>query len=131
MLAGNYSGSMSGSISGCVDPTGNDPAFRGRYGLTVSQVGDASATLVFSFVDTTHNGIICTATGPLTHLGRLYQLAGTLACVGPGQDNNPHPATIDSFHPTGQGIEGKITSPNFGGGCTGTLHFSAVLNVNN
>jgi hypothetical protein len=23
--------SMSGAISGCVDPTANDPAFRGRY----------------------------------------------------------------------------------------------------
>jgi len=130
-FSGNYSGSMSGSISGCADPTANDPAFRGRYGLTVTQAGDASAMLVFTFVDTNHNGIVCTGSGPLTHLGRLYQMVGNLACTGPGQDGIARPATIDSLHPTGQGIEGKITSPNFGGGCTGTLHFAAVLNVNN
>ena len=44
--------------------------------------------------------------------------------------NNPRTATIDSLHPTGQGIEGKLTA-NFGGGCTGVLHFAAVFNVNN
>jgi hypothetical protein len=131
VLAGNYSGSMSGAISGCSDPTGNDPAFRARYGLVVTQAGDASATLVFTFVDTNHNGIACTVTGPLTHFGRLYQMPGTIACTGPGQDGIAHPMTIDSFHPTGQGIEGKISSTNFGGGCNGTLHFAAVLNVNN
>ena len=130
-MAGNYSGSMAGSISGCTNPTDNDPMFRGRYGLSVTQVGDTSATLTFTFVDTNHNGIVCTGSGPLTHLGRIYQMAGTLACTGPGQDGIARPATIDSFHPTGQGIEGKITSPNFGGGCTGSLHFSAVHNVNN
>jgi hypothetical protein len=131
VMGGNYSGSMAGSISGCIDPSGNDPAFRARYGLSVTQAGDTSATLTFTFVDTNHNGIVCTGSGPLTHLGRLYQMAGTLACTGPGQDGIARPATIDSFHPTGQGIEGKITSPNFGGGCTGTLHFAAVKNVNN
>jgi hypothetical protein len=130
VLSGNYSGSMSGSISGCTDLTSNDPAFRGRYHLDVTQVGDASATLVFTFVDTNHNGIVCTGSGPLTHLGRLYQMAGTLACTGPGQDGVPRPLTIDSFHPTGQGIEGKVTA-SAAGACSASLHFSAVLNVNN
>ena len=129
-MAGNYSGSMSGSISGCSDPASNDPAFRGRYGLVVTQVDDQSATLVFNFVDSTHNGVVCTATGPLTHYGRIYQMANsTLVCTGPGEDATPEPATIDSFHPTGQGIEGRLRSS--GGGCTTSLHFAAVLNVNN
>lgn len=74
-MAGNYSGSMSGSISGCSDPAGNDAAFRGRYGLVASQAGDASATLMFTFVDTVHTGTVCTVSGPLIHLGRLYQMA--------------------------------------------------------
>jgi hypothetical protein len=132
VFSGNYSGSMSGAINGCTDPTANDPAFRGRYGLVVTQTGDTSATLVFSFVDTTHNGIVCTATGPLTHLGRLYQMAGTLACTGSGQDGVARPMAVESFHPTGQGIEGRIAA-NFGagGGCNASLHFAAVLNVNN
>jgi hypothetical protein len=130
VLAGNYSGSMSGSITGCTDPMGNDPAFRARYGLTVAQVADQSATLIFAFVDNNHNGVVCTVSGPLTHLGRLYQMAGTLACTGPGQDGIPRPATIDSFHPTGQGIEGKLTA-GAAGNCSASLHFAAVLNVNN
>ena len=39
--------------------------------------------------------------------------------------------TIDGLHPTGQGIEGKISVPNTGDGCVASLHFAAVLNVNN
>jgi hypothetical protein len=130
VLSGDYSGSMAGSISGCTDPARNDPAFRGRYGLAVTQVADQSATLTFTFVDMNHSGIVCTLSGPLTHLGRLYQMAGTLACTGPGQDGVPRPVTIDSFHPTGQGIEGKLTTTT-AGACTASLHFAALLNVNN
>jgi len=133
-MAGNYSGSMAGSVSGCTDPNDprTDPMFRARYGLTVGQSGDASATLVFTFVDTTHAGIVCTATGPLTHFGRLYQMGPgtTLTCTGPGQDGKTRVLTIDSLHPTGQGIEGKLTG-DVGGGCTASLHFAAVLTVNN
>jgi hypothetical protein len=129
-LAGNYSGSMAGSISGCNDPADNDAAFRARYGLAVAQVGDAAATLTFTFVDMNHSGIVCTVSGPLTHLGRLYQLNGQLSCTGPGQSPGVAAVTINSLHPTGQGIEGHLTG-GAGSGCTGSLHFSAVLNVNN
>ncbi len=129
-MSGNYSGSMSGAISACSDPANNDPAFRGRYTLVVTQAGDASATLMFTFVDTAHTGMVCTVSGPLTHLGRLYQMAGTLACTGPGQDGVVRPATIDSLHPTGQGIEGRMTAVP-ANGCVASLHFAAVLNVNN
>ena len=130
VFAGDYSGSMSGSISGCTDPAQNDPAFRGRYGLAVTQVGDTSATLTFSFADVNHSGIVCTVSGPLTHLGRLYQLNAQLSCTGPGQGGNPHSVTIDSLHPTGQGIEGHLTGST-GGGCAVSLHFAAVHAVNN
>jgi len=129
-LAGNYSGSMAGSVTGCLNPANNDAAFRGRYGLAVSQVGDTFATLIFTFVDQTHSGIVCTVAGPLDHLGRLYQLDGQLSCTGPGQGGGASPVTIDSFHPTGQGIEGHLTG-NAVNGCTASLHFSAVQNVNN
>jgi len=130
VFSGNYSGSMAGSISGCMDPNGNDPAFRARYGLAVAQNGDQSATLIFTFVDQTHSGIVCSVTGPLTHLGRLYQLNGQLSCTGPGASPVPSPVRIDSLHPTGQGIEGHLTGSG-GGGCAVSLHFAAVQNVNN
>ena len=66
--------------------------------------------------------------GPLTHLGRLYKLAnGTFTCAGQGITPTPAPATIDSYHPTGQGIEGRLTT-TMGDGCNLSLHFAAVLN---
>ena len=100
---------------------------RGRYNLAVTQVADASAALTFTFVDNVYNGLVCTLAGPLTHLGRLYQMNGQSSCTGPGIDTGMHSATIDSLHPTGQGIEGKWTG-FVGGGCMATLHFVAVLN---
>lgn len=130
VFGGNYSGSMAGSVTGCLDPGANDAAFRARYGLAVSQVGDTFATLIFTFVDQTHSGIVCTVTGPLNHLGRLYQLNGALSCTGPAVSFASAPVTIDSFHPTGQGIEGHLTGSG-GNGCIASLHFSAVQNVNN
>jgi hypothetical protein len=130
VLSGNYSGSMSGSISGCAEPGNNDPAFRARYGLAASQVADASLTLTFTFVDALHNGIVCTLSGPLTHFGRVYQLNAQLSCTGPGQDGAAHAVTVDALHPTGQGIEGHLGGA-VAAGCTASLHFAAVRNVNN
>jgi hypothetical protein len=130
VLSGNYSGSMSGAITQCNDPAAVDNAFRGRYVLGATQSGDASASLTFTFVDQTHSGIVCTVSGPLNHVGRLYQLNGSISCTGPGQSGNAHPVTIDALHPTGQGIEGYLNGQT-GGGCLSSLHFSAVLNVNN
>jgi len=125
-MAGNYSGSMAGSVSGCTDPNNNNPQWRGRYVLTVSQSGDASATATFNFVDNVNNGLVCTVSGPLTHLGRLYQLNGQMTCTGPNGFPGTPSVTIDALHPTGQGIEGKL-SGNTGGGCAAVLHFSAVF----
>ena len=135
---GTFSGSATGNISGCTNPASNDPALRARFDLTVTTGGDPTeattrtATLKLTFVDTLHSGLVCTVTGPLTHFGRLYQMAGatTIACTGLGTDGTARPATIDSFHPTGQGVEGKLVG-NFGGGCTGTIRFAAVFNTNN
>ena len=127
-MAANYSGSMAGAITGCNDPTRNDPAFRARYGLTVEQIGDQSASLTFTFVDTAHSGIVCTVTGPLSHFGRLYEMAATLTCTG-ATNVGPIAVTIEALHPTGQGIEGHLKGAT-GGGCTSSLHFSAVGAVN-
>jgi hypothetical protein len=126
VMGGNYSGSMSGSITGCNNPASNDPAFRGRYGLAVTQTGDDSATLTFTFTDANHAGIVCSVSGPLTHFGRLYQMANVALNCTTGNSFG----TLDALHPTGQGIEGQWTSHD-GGGCNVSLHFSAVLNVNN
>lgn len=126
-LAGNYSGSMSGTVSGCADPADNEAHFRARYGLTVTQTADAASTLTFTFVDTEHAGLVCAMGGSLTHLGRLYKLNGQFSCTAPGEIIPPAAGTIDSYHPTGQGIEGRLTS-TLADGCKLSLRFAAVLN---
>ena len=132
-MAGVYSGSMSGAVSGCANGKGNDPAFRGRYVVDVAQNGDATAALTFTFVDGNHTGIVCTVSGALAHFGRLYQVPGaSLTCTGPGQDGLAHPVAVNGLHPTGQGIEGRLTADGtLNNGCSASLHFAAVLNVNN
>ena len=128
VLAGNYSGSIAGQIAGCTDPAGNTSTFRGRYNLAVTQVADQSAKLTFTFVDTANNGIVCTLEGPLTHLGRLYQIADAqYRCTSPGGRPTIATVTINSLHPTGQGIEGRWAG-TVDGGCQVSMHFAAVVN---
>src|SRR5574340_284444 len=117
VMSGSYSGAVSGSITACADPTKNQPSVRADANLTVVQTGDESATLTFTFTDPGHIGVVCTVSGPLAHLGRVYQLNGQGACGG-----STHPVTIDGLHPTGQGIEGHLTG-SIVGGCAGSLHF--------
>ena len=129
ILSGNYSGAGSGTINSCPNPGQNEPVYRSRFDATVTQNGDQSATLVFTFVDAAHTGLVCTLTGSLTHLGRLYQLNGQSSCTVNGVPAGAVQAvTIDAFHPTAHGIEGHITAID---GCTASVHFSAVLNTNN
>ncbi len=123
VLGGNYSGSISGSVTGCANAADNKPTVRGRYNLAVSQVGDTSATLTFTFLD----GIVCTLSGPLTHIGGLYRMAGAqYACTGQGITPGVTSATVERFHSTQQGIEGRWTAT--AGGCTETIRFAAVNN---
>jgi hypothetical protein len=123
VLTGNYWGSIAGKVTGCTDPVNNKSNARGRYSLEVTQLADASATLTFTFLD----GKVCTLSGPLTHLGRLYQMANAqYSCTETVFSAGAVTATIDSFHPTGQGIEGRWTAST-SNGCIESIHFSAVL----
>lgn len=129
VLPGNYSGSVSGTQAGCTDPSMNDPKFRGRYNLAVTQTGDTAAAMTVSFVDTQNNGVVCTIQGDLTHFGRLYKMANAqLTCKEPGATTGETTTVaIESLHPTGQGIEFRVNGPT-GGGCVSSLRFAAVLN---
>jgi hypothetical protein len=123
VLRGDYSGSLSGTVAGCSDPGNNKPAVRGRYNLTVVQVGDTSASLTFAFVD----GMVCTLSGQLAHLGALYRIANAqYACTGQGITPGMTTANVERFHSTQQGIEGRWTAT--AGGCTETIRFAAVEN---
>jgi len=125
VMSGNYSGAGEGSINNCSNPGQNEPVYRSRFDATVTQSGDQSATLVFTFVDPAHNGLVCTLSGPLTHTGRLYQLNGQSSCTANGAPvGQVQAVTIDALHPTGHGIEGHITAIQ---GCMASVHFAAVL----
>jgi len=125
-MNGNYSGSISGSVSGCPNPANNDPAIRARYALGVTQIADTSATLTFTFVDNVYSGNVCTLSGPLTHLGRLYRIpTAQYTCTGP-LTNYSATATVEALSPTGEGIEGEFTANV--AGCAQSIHFAAVKN---
>jgi hypothetical protein len=64
--------------------------------------------------------------GPLTHFGRIYKMSNAqFSCTG--ADAPPAATvTIDGLHPTGQGIEGRMTGNV--GGCAISMRFAAVLN---
>jgi hypothetical protein len=127
VLSGNYSGSSAGKVTTCNNAAGNLAVVRTRYNLAVTQTADDSATLTFTFVDSVYSGTVCTLSGPLTHLGRLYQMKDAqYSCTGPGFSAGPVTATIDSLHPTGQGIEGRWTAVTTDG-CTQSMRFAAVL----
>jgi hypothetical protein len=126
-LTGNYSGSMSGSVTGCTNPANNKSPVRGRFGLAITQVGDQSATLTFSFVDDTYNGNVCTLSGALTHFGAVYRMADAqYSCTGQGITPGTTSATVERFHGTQQGVEGRWTAS--AGGCTQSIRFAAVEN---
>lgn len=124
MLAGNYSGSLSGSVTGCMNPAQNVPSLTYRFNLAVSQVADQSATLAFTIVDPNNvvNNAVCTLSGALTHAGRLYQIANAAyQCPISGATQ----ANMKNLGQTNQGIEGHWVAAD-GGGCTESIHFDAV-----
>jgi hypothetical protein len=123
VLAGDYSGSLTGSVTGCTDPANNKSTVRGRYNLAVSQGGDTSASLTFTFVD----GMVCTLSGQMSHFGALYRMANAqYGCTGQGITPGVTSATVERFHATQQGIEGRWTAT--AGGCTESIRFAAVEN---
>jgi hypothetical protein len=127
-LSGTYSGSIAGSVSSCTDPASNT-GVNARFNLILVQVGDVSATLTFNFVDTAHNGIVCTLSGPLTHYGGVYTIpSAQYSCSGAGfSPGGIVSASVNLLDQTGQGVEGKWTAST-SAGCSQAIRYSAVSN---
>jgi hypothetical protein len=74
--------------------------------------------------------MVCTLNGPLTHFGELYTISpANYGCSGGPGAFSPGgivSAAIQSFHQTGQGIEGHRTAST-SSGCSQSIHFAAVL----
>ena len=127
-MSGNYSGSVAGSVTDCTNPANNVASLAGRFNLALSQSGDASAALTFTFVDNTYTGTVCTLSGPLTHYGLLYTMpSAQYSCTGSGfSPGTIVSATIDSLHEAGQGVEGRLTATTTAG-CSQSIRFASVL----
>ena len=124
VLSGNYSGSFSGSIGGCTNPANNVASFNGRFNLTVTQVANTSATFVFNITASNEIPVnaVCTLSGAITQGGLLYSMPNaSYSCpLSPATQ-----AIVNNFRVSGQGIEGRWHADD-GGGCTESVHFSAV-----
>ena len=127
-LSGTYSGSIAGSVSSCGNAANNGNV-SARFNLNLVQVGDASATLTFNFVDTAHSGMVCTLNGPLTHYGGVYTITDAqYACSAAGfSAGSIVSAALNLLDQTGQGVEGKWTATT-SVGCSQTIRFAAVSN---
>ena len=129
VLGESYTGSVVGTDQSCTNPAHDDNAITGRFNLTVVQNAHASATLTFTFVDTTYSGMVCSWSGPLNHMGAsVSALSGDVQlCTMQGFSTGAvTSASIESFHPTGQGVEGRWVV-NKSTGCVETIHFAGVL----
>ena len=127
-LSGTYSGSVAGSVSSCANAASNT-GVNARFNLTLTQVGDVSATLTFTFVDTAHNGMVCTLSGPLTHYGGLYTITNAqYSCSGAGfSPGGVVSASVNLLSQSGQGVEGKWTATT-SAGCSQAIRFASVSN---
>ena len=124
VLSGSYSGSLSGSTTGCNNPANNRASFNGRFNLTVTQVDNTSATFTFTIteVNGTPANAVCTVSGPILQGGLLYTMpVGSYSCPL----STATQLIINNFRVSGQGIEGRWHGDD-GGGCTESVHFSAV-----
>jgi len=126
VVEGSYSGSLAGKVTGCANAGNNRSNLRARYNLEVVRSAEGSVTLTFTFVDATYAGMVCTLQGALSQLGRLYRVGDAqYGCTGTGLSPGAAIATLESLHPTGQGVEGRWTAST-DDGCKESMHFSAV-----
>jgi hypothetical protein len=118
-IGGLYTGGESGVYSSCSSSSQNGP-YIDRYDLTVTQQTSNGVSLSFNYV----SGLVCTFTGSLQQFGQLYSVPNaTYVC----SDGLSTAASLSEIKATGQGVEGKFSVPNVGGGCRLNGQFSAVL----
>jgi hypothetical protein len=117
-LGGNYSGGQTGAYSGASCGLGG---YTDHYDLQVTQPGDGTVTLQFSYLDSNMN---CTMSGTLQQVGLLYSVPNATYSCSTGLNTN---ASMSEIKATSLGIEGRFAAPSVGGGCREDANFSAVL----
>jgi len=118
-IGGIYTGGESGVYSSCSSNPQNGP-YIDRYDLSVTQQTGGNVSLFFNYV----SGLGCTFTGSLQQFGQLYSVPNATYVCSDGLNTT---ASLSEVKATGQGIEGKFSSTNVGGGCRLDGQFAAVL----
>jgi hypothetical protein len=118
-IGGIYTGGESGVYSSCSANPQNG-SYIDRYDLSVTQNTGGNVSFFFNYV----GGLSCTFTGSLQQFGQLFLVPNATYVCSDGLSTT---ATMSEVKATGQGIEGKFSVPNAGGGCRLNGQFSAVL----
>lgn len=119
-LGGVYTGGETGTYSGNMCTLG---PYEDQYDLTVTQPGDGSVKMVFSYL----SNLTCTFSGTLVQQGQLYAIPHASYVCSDGLSTT---ANMDEVKATAQGIEGTYFAQSAGGGCSEQASFSAVFNPN-
>src|SRR5262249_3203812 len=116
-LGGDYNGGQSGAYSGSGCGLG---AYKDYFDLQLTQLGDNSATFVFSYL----SGLTCTLSGTLQQTGMLYSIPNATYVCSDGVNTT---ASLTQIKATSLGVEGVLAAPSVGGGCREDATFSGVL----
>jgi hypothetical protein len=119
-IAGSYIGRQAGAYSG--GSCGSAGPYTDTYDLTVTQSTDGSVAFSFYYYGLQET---CTLAGALTSYGQLYTVqAATYKC----EDGLNTTATLSEIKATSLGIEGRLSAPSIGGGCSEAAVFGGPLN---
>lgn len=116
-VAGNYIGGQAGAYTGCTSSP--DALYSDTFKLQISQSAGI-ASLSFSYDGLNQS---CTISGNLTQNASNHAISSATYKCDDGLNTG---ASLNDLKITAQGIEGRFSAPNVGGGCREDARFSAV-----
>ncbi len=119
-VSGAYTGGQSGAYTGCTNSADNS-LYTDTFSVQISQSG--STTNLAFFYNGLNEG--CSFVGTMTQNGPLHFIpSATYKC----DDGLNTMASVSDLKITAQGIEGRYSAPDVGGGCREDARFSAAHN---
>jgi len=114
-VTGTYVGGQAGAYTGCA----NNSIYQDQFFLQISQsAGIASLSFAYG------GQLNCSFVGTMTQNGTLHSISSATYKCDDGLNTG---ASMTDIKITAQGIEGRFTAPDVGGGCREDARFSAVL----
>jgi len=116
---GSYTGSQAGTYSGCTAAAQNS-SYTDFHSLVITHNPSGNVTYAFTY----KSGVSCTLAGTYEQHGRYYLIPNAAYTCSDGLATT---ATVKEIKVTVYGIEGFISAPAVGGGCTENAAFTGVL----